>query len=197
MSLLIPPQIFFSDSQLPIDGTGAYAPIENIQIWYGENQSTGSVIATQATSVGPWVMSQGNPHYFRWNLNGTWSDRSTPFAPALSLRAGKHSGKRITNGINGTNGTKLSFQDPIIKTCTFTIGVTKIDGFIRDFKAHMNSQGWLVAVTVQSGTVYSIAGSRNSLQAVAGADLTSSITVAIKACIRDGTLPANEGWDIV
>lgn len=123
-------------------------------------------------------------------MNGTWSDQATPFPP--TLRNGTSTSGTITNGDHKPS------QDPILKTCTFTIGETKPDGFIRDFKAQMNGQGWTVSVTVKSGTVFSIAGSRNGLvtEAATGKDFTSSIVTALQGCIKDSTLPAKEGWDI-
>lgn len=173
---------------MPVNGTGAYRPIEDVRIWYGENQQTGTVIATQATSVMPWPMSQGNPHFFRWHLNGTWSDQTTAFPAAVSLRS---NARHMV-----LNGKKEALQNPIVKTLTFTIAVVNMSGFITDFKAKMNAQGWLASITVKTGTTYTVSASKNSLMFLAGTDLTSSITAALQACLRDGSLPSGEGWDI-
>ena len=164
-------------------GIGSYKPLEEVQVWFGNEQKEGFAIATQETPVGIFDMSNTKEHKFthwfqydtgsnNWNFQGHpfFQDASSPEgAPVPSV-------SRI-----------IRFVKPVLETAAF----------IREFVAHMRKIGWNAFVEVQWGSsIFKVTALPVSgLQSADNPD--DAIRASLKSCLTDGCLPKGETWKIV
>ncbi|KAL8795022.1 MAG: hypothetical protein Q9195_002470 [Heterodermia aff. obscurata] len=75
--------IYVDPSSLLFNATGAYTPLETIELWWGQNQVTSTIIAGQETPVEQYTLSGPTEVYFWYNATtGVWkSQTSGPFNP--------------------------------------------------------------------------------------------------------------------
>ncbi|KAF2029828.1 hypothetical protein EK21DRAFT_112506 [Setomelanomma holmii] len=170
--------IFFSESSLVMAGYGAYQPSEEVQLWYGNDQNPGYVIAMQQTPVKTYTYESTDPHYFYYNtVTGVWFDQSTPYSPS---DVGKELG------------------DPVTKLIVFAAAVTSLAAFVTDFRAQMNSQGWEVSITAKTpaNIEFSVLVSKKNKDDNGSTDPVADMNTSLLGCKKDGTLPKNESWQI-
>jgi len=76
--------IYVDPSALLFNATGSYLPLETIQLWWGQNQVTSTIIENQETPIETYTLSGTKEVYFWYNaLKGEWkSQTSGPFSPS-------------------------------------------------------------------------------------------------------------------
>ncbi|KAJ8108526.1 hypothetical protein OPT61_g8114 [Boeremia exigua] len=70
--------MFFSTSPLGLGACAAYQPSKQVQLWYGNNQTSGAAIAEQQTPVQKHEVAGTEPHYFHFDTKaGVWLEQMT------------------------------------------------------------------------------------------------------------------------
>ncbi|KAG9662947.1 hypothetical protein KCU64_g1623, partial [Aureobasidium melanogenum] len=171
--------IFISESALVMSGYGAYQPSEEVQLWYGNEQNPGYIIATQQTPVKTYMYRSTDPHYFHYDtVTGVWHDQSTPYNPA---------------------NVRDELGSPIPKLVVFTTAVTAMSKFITKLHFHMDAKGWEVSVAAKTpaNLEFSVLISKKNKDDNEGSpEPLSDLDSALRECVGDGALPHKESWKI-